>query len=120
MFYYYIYIRCSLLAQTFEYRGMDVRVLGRSFNYVVTQEIYYTLVLVWIVNVAFCKGVPKLTQDLNLIQNTVFSIDYVIFLLNYKVHRIGLFVEKHIRQMSSTALHAHTHSSVEIFHDYFA
>ena len=39
------------------------------------------------------KGVPKLTQDLNLIENTVFSIDYVIFLLNYKVHRIGLFVE---------------------------
>ena len=39
------------------------------------------------------KGVPKLTQDLNLIGNTVFSIDYVIFLLNYKVHRIGLFVE---------------------------
>ena len=32
-----------------------------------------------------CKGVPKLTQDLNLIENTVFSIDYVIFLLNYKV-----------------------------------
>ena len=39
------------------------------------------------------KGVPKLTQDLNLIENTVFSLDYVIFLLNYKVHRIGLFVE---------------------------
>ena len=39
------------------------------------------------------KGVPKLTQDLNLIENTVFSIDYVIFVLNYKVHRIGLFVE---------------------------
>ena len=39
------------------------------------------------------KGVPKLTQDLNLIENTVFSIVYVIFLLNYKVHRIGLFVE---------------------------
>ena len=39
------------------------------------------------------KGVPKLTQDLDLIENTVFSIDYVIFLLNYKVHRIGLFVE---------------------------
>ena len=40
-----------------------------------------------------CKGVPKLTQDVNLIENTVFSIDYVIFLLNYKVHKIGLFVE---------------------------
>ena len=39
------------------------------------------------------KGVPKLTQDLNLIENTVFSTDYVIFLLNYKAHRIGLFVE---------------------------
>ena len=39
------------------------------------------------------NGVPKLTQDLNLIENTVFSLDYVIFLLNYKVHRIGLFVE---------------------------
>ena len=39
------------------------------------------------------KAVPKLTQDLNLIENTVFSIDYVIFLLNYKVHRIGLFVK---------------------------
>ena len=39
------------------------------------------------------KGGPKLTQDLNLIENTVFSLDYVIFLLNYKVHRIGLFVE---------------------------
>ena len=39
------------------------------------------------------KDVPKLTQDLNLIENTVFSLDYVIFLLNYKVHRIGLFVE---------------------------
>ena len=39
------------------------------------------------------KGVPKLTQDLNLIENTVFSLDYVIFLFNYKVHRIGLFVE---------------------------
>ena len=66
------------------------------------------------------KGVPKLTQDLNLIENTVFSLDYVIFLLNYKVHRIGLFVEQHIMQMSFTALHAHTHSCVEIFHDYFA
>ena len=41
----------------------------------------------------YYKGVPKLTQDLNLIENTVFNIDYVIFLLNYKVHRIGLFVE---------------------------
>ena len=41
----------------------------------------------------FIKGVPKLTQDLNLIENTVFSLDYVIFLVNYKVHRIGLFVE---------------------------
>ena len=39
------------------------------------------------------KGVPKLTQDFNLIENTVFSLDYVIFLLNYKVHGIGLFVE---------------------------
>ena len=39
------------------------------------------------------KVVSKLTQDLNLIENTVFSVDYVIFLLNYKVHRIGLFVE---------------------------
>ena len=43
--------------------------------------------------IGFNKGVPKLTQDLNLIQNTVFSLDYVIFVLNYKVHRIGLFVE---------------------------
>ena len=39
------------------------------------------------------KDVPKLTQDLNLIENTVFSLDYIIFVLNYKVHRIGLFVE---------------------------
>ena len=46
-------------------------------------------VLIYVIN----KGVPKLTQDLNLIENTVFSLDYVIFLLNYKVHRIGLFVE---------------------------
>ena len=48
------------------------------------------------INVVFpweYKGVPKLTQDLNLIENTVFSLEYVIFLLNYKVHRIGLFVE---------------------------
>ena len=42
---------------------------------------------------SFLKGVPTLTQDLNFIENTVFSLDYVIFLLNYKVHRIGLFVE---------------------------
>ena len=33
---------------------MDIRVLGRSFNYVVAPEIYYTQVLVWIFNVTFC------------------------------------------------------------------
>ena len=44
----YIYIRCSLPTQTFGYRGMDARVFGRSFNYVVAPEIYYTQVLVWI------------------------------------------------------------------------
>ena len=27
----------------------------------------------------YIKVVPKLTQDLNLIENTVFSLDYVIF-----------------------------------------
>ena len=45
-FYYYIYIRCSLLTQTFGYRGMDVRVLDGSLNYVKLREIYYTQVLV--------------------------------------------------------------------------
>ena len=39
-------IRYSLLTQTFGYRRMNVRVFGRSFNYVVAPEIYYTQVLV--------------------------------------------------------------------------
>ena len=34
-----IYIRCSLLTQTFR---MNLRVLDRRFNYVVAPEIYYT------------------------------------------------------------------------------
>ena len=36
---------------------MNVRVLGRRFNYVVTSEIYYTQVLVWIFNVTFCISI---------------------------------------------------------------
>ena len=55
--YYYIYILCSLLTQTFGYRRMDVRVLGRSFNYVVAPDIYYTQVLVWLFDVTFCISV---------------------------------------------------------------
>ena len=58
-FYYYIYIRYFLLAQTFGYRRMDVRVLGRSFNYVAAPEIYYTQVLVWIFNVTFCISISS-------------------------------------------------------------
>ena len=50
--------------------------------------IYHIIMIIYIY-----KGVPKLTQDLNLIENTVFSLDYVVFLVNYKVHRVGLFVE---------------------------
>ena len=39
---------------------MDVRMLGRSFNYVVSPEIYYTQVLVWIFNVTFCISTSPL------------------------------------------------------------
>ena len=38
---------------------MDVRMLGRSFNYVVAHEIYYTQVLVWIFNVTFCISISS-------------------------------------------------------------
>ena len=35
------------LHKQFGYRRMDIRVFGRSFNYVVVPEIYYTQLLVW-------------------------------------------------------------------------
>jgi len=44
----------------------------------------------------------------------------IISLLNHKAHSTGLCTEQHIGQTASTALLARTHSSVDIFHDYFA
>ena len=39
------------------YTNIWVRVLGRSFNYLVAPEIYYMQVLVWIFNVTFCVSI---------------------------------------------------------------
>ena len=41
--------------------------------------VYLTFIIDEIGQLNNIKDVPKLTQDLNLIENTVFSIDYVIF-----------------------------------------
>ena len=45
-FYYYVYIRCSLLTQTFGCRRMNVQALGGRFNWVFDPEIYDTQLLI--------------------------------------------------------------------------
>lgn len=65
-----------------------------------------------------CKGCTKISQDLDQIENAVFSILIIIFdwIIKYKM----LFIEYHIGQMISTTLLAHTHSFLQVFHGHFA
>ena len=58
-----IFICCSLLTQTLGYRGLNVRVLSRRFNYVIASKSYYTQVLIWIFNVTFCTSISPFCFD---------------------------------------------------------